>query len=174
MIKNMAKKVIFLVAQNGFRDEELLEPKKVLDFRGVETKVAAKTRHRAVGKLGTELNPDLALAEINVKEFDAVIFIGGPGAAQYFNDQDAWQLARAAKNANKLLGAICIAPSILANAGVLISKTVTGFPTEEENLKDKGAEYTGMPVEIDGRIITAKDPSAARQFGETLAYLLEE
>ena len=169
----MAKNVLFIIAQEGFRDEELLEPKKVLELRGFKIKVASKTRHLAVGKFGTEVNPDLAIPEVDPKDFDAVIFIGGPGAAKYFNDEEAFKLARAAKDRKKILGAICVAPSILANAGVLISKTVTGFPTEEENLKNKGADYTGMAVEIDGQIITAKDPSAAKQFGEQIAYLLE-
>ena len=170
----MNKKAVFVIAQNNFRDEELLEPKRILDSRGVETKIAAKTRNNATGKLGTEIKPDLAVPEIEVDDFDAVIFVGGPGAAEYFNDQDAFRVAKDFKEAGKITAAICIAPSILANAGILISKTVTAFPEEEENLKDKGAEYTGMQVEVDGNIVTAKDPSAAKEFGEKLAYLLEE
>ena len=170
----MSKKAVFIIAQKDFRDEELLEPKEVLTSRGVEVKVATRTRSRAVGKLGTEIEPDLAISEIEVKDFDAIIFAGGQGARDYFADENVFKLVNGFKNAGKILGAICIAPSILANAGVLISKIVTAFPTEEENLKNKGAEYTGMPVEVDGRIVTAKDPTAAKEFGEKLAYLLEE
>lgn len=167
------KKAVFIIAQKNFRDEELLEPKKVLEERRIEIKVAAKTRNKAVGKLGTEINPDLALPEIEVKNFDGIIFVGGRGAADYFADETALQLARDFKEAGKVVGAICIAPSILANAGILIGKTVTAFPSEEQNLKDKGAEYTGMQVEVDENIVTAKDPTAAKEFGEKLAYLLE-
>ena len=167
-------KAVFIIAQNNFRDEELLEPKRILADRGIVTKIAAKTKNKATGKLGTEIEPDLAVPEIKVKDFDAIIFVGGPGAVQYFNDQDVFKLVKEFKEAGKILAAICIAPSILANAGMLISKTVTAFPSEEENLKNKGAEYTGMPVEVDGNIVTAKDPGAAKEFGERLAYLLEE
>lgn len=170
----MTKKAVFIIAQKDFRDEELLEPKEVLLSRGIATKIAAKTRNKAVGKLGTEIEPDLAIPEIEVKDFDAIIFVGGPGARSYFNDPDVLEVIRKFKEAGKILGAICVAPSILANTGVLIGKTVTAFPTEEENLKNKGAAYTGMPVEVDGNIVTAKDPTAAREFGEKLAYLLEE
>ncbi|NUM25487.1 MAG: DJ-1/PfpI family protein [Candidatus Buchananbacteria bacterium] len=169
----MKKRVVFIVAQNAFRDEELLEPKKILDNRGFEAKVAAKTRNRAVGKLGTEITPDMAVAEVKPQDFDAAVFIGGPGAVSYFNDGEVLQLVRDFRAKRKLIGAICIAPSILANAGILISKTVTAFPSEEENLKDRGADYTGMPVEVDDLIVTAKDPAAAKEFGERLAYLLE-
>lgn len=171
---NQTKKAIFIVAQNNFRDEELLDTRAVLASRGIVAQVAAKTKHRAVGKLGTEIEPDLALAEIEVKDFNAVIFIGGAGSREYFNDPVVLKLAKDFKAAGKIIAAICIAPSILANAGILIGKTVTAFPTEEENLKNKGAFYTGMPVEVDGQIMTAKDPAAAKEFGEKLAYLLEE
>lgn len=168
----MKKRVVFIVAQNNFRDEELLEPREILDSRGVETKVASKTVRKAVGKLGTEIDPDLALAEVKAADFDGIIFVGGPGAIDYFDDQDALVLAQEFKRAGKIVSAICIAPSILANAGLLISKTATAFPSQEKNLVDRGANYTGMPVEVDGQIITAKGPEAVKEFGEALAYLL--
>ncbi|MAF13430.1 MAG: thiamine biosynthesis protein ThiJ [Parcubacteria group bacterium] len=170
----MSKKVVFIVAQNNFRDEELLKPKEVLIKRKIEVKVATKTRNKAKGKLGTEISPDLAIPEILVKDFDAVAFVGGAGAVDYFNNETVLNLAKDFKQAGKIVGAICIAPSILANAGLLISKTATSFPSQEQNLRDKGADYTGMPVEVDGKIVTAKGPEAALEFGEELAYLLEE
>jgi len=168
------KKAIFIIAQNNFRDEELLDSRAVLVRRGIFTQVAAKTKRRAVGKLGTEIEPDLALAEVEVKDFNAVVFIGGAGARDYFSDPVVLKLAKDFKAAGKIVAAICIAPSILANAGILIGKTVTAFPTEEENLKNKGAFYTGMSVEVDGKTVTAKDPSAAKEFGEKLTFMLEE
>ena len=170
----MSKKVVFIIAQDGFRDEELLEPKKVLDDRRIATKVASKTRHKATGKLGLKLEPDLAMPEIKTKDFDAIIFVGGPGAADYFFDADVLKLAKDFSEAGKILAAICVAPLILANAGLLISKTVTAFPAGEQDLRNRGADYTGMQVEVDGNIITAKDTSAAKEFGEKIAYLLEE
>jgi len=170
----MSKKAVFVIAQDGFRDEELLEPKAVLAGRKIETKVAAQTRHKARGKLGLELEPDLAIPEIETKDFDAIIFVGGPGAANYFADEAVSKLVKDFNQAGKIVAAICIAPSILANAGILISKTVTAFPSEEQNLRNRGADYTGMPVEVDENIVTAKDQSAAKEFGEKLAYLLEE
>lgn len=165
-------KAVFVIAQNNFRDEELLDPKAILDNNKVETKIASKTKTKAVGKLGTALEPDLAISEIETDNFEAIIFVGGSGAVQYFNDPDVLKLAKDFRDAGKVVAAICIAPSILANAGILISKTVTGFPSEEENLRNKGADYTGMQVEVDGNIITAKDPSAAREFGEKIVFSL--
>lgn len=170
----MPKKALFIIAQQNFRDEELLAPKDIMEKRGIKTAVAAKAKSQALGKLGAEVMPDLALAEVKASDFDAVIFVGGTGARDYYDDQDALKVARDFKAAGKIIAGICAGPSILANAGVLIGKNVTGFPSEEENIKSKGAFYTGMQVEIDGLVVTAKDPSAAKEFGEKLAYLLEE
>lgn len=170
----MPKKAIFIIAQNNFRDEELLEPQAVLESRGITTKVASRTTEVALGKLGAEVVPDLKVAAVKSADFAAIIFVGGSGATVYFGDQSAWQLARDFARAGKVVAAICIAPSILANAGVLLGKRATAFPTEEQNLRSKGAEYTGMPVESDGKIITANGPQAAREFGEKIAWELEE
>ena len=171
---NMSKKAVFIIAQNNFRDEELLVPKEILVKNGITVKVAAKIKSKAIGKLGAEIQPDLALIEVKADDFEAIIFVGGSGASQYFDDISALNLARDFFGAKKITAGICIGPSILANAGVLMGKTATAFPSQEDNLKNKGADYTGMAVEIDGRVITGKDPNAAKEFGEKLVNLLTE
>lgn len=170
----MLKRAVFVIAQNDFHDTELLVPKAVLDQRRIETKIASKVLAAAHGKLGATIEPDLALAQVRPNDFDAIIFVGGSGACVYLDDEEVIKLVQAFQKANKILAAICLGPSILANAGALISKTATATPSQEENLKNKGAEYTGMPVEVDGLVVTAKGPQAATEFGEKLAYLLED
>lgn len=167
-------KAVLVIAQNNFSDQEFLDTKKALDRQEIAVKVAAQTRNKAIGKLGTEIKPDLAIAEIEINDFDALVFIGGRGARDYFDSQAVLKLVNNFKKAGKILAAICIAPSILANAGALMGKTVTAFPTEEENLRNRGADYTGMDVEVDGNVITADGPAAAKEFGEKIAYLLGE
>lgn len=170
----MAKKVLFVIAQQGFQDHEYLEPKKVLETGGVQTKTASKTTNEALGKLGARVKPDLALKEARAQDYDAIIFVGGPGAASYFDDEQALKLARDADHAGKILAAICIAPVILANAGVLKGKRATVWPSEGGNLRAKGAEYTGEDVTRDGRVITASGPQAAREFGQAILKALKE
>lgn len=160
-------KILMIIAPRNFRDEELLHPKEEFESVGFEVKIASKAK-TAKGMLGTEVNADLDLSEVNVQNFDAIIFVGGSGTTVYFNDIDAQRIAKEALDRNKLLCAICIAPSILANAGLLKGKKVTAFPSEEQNLRTKGAIYTGKEVEQDGKIITAKDPKAARAFGRKI------
>ena len=166
------KKVVMIIAQDGFRDEELLQPKNFLEKQGIEVKVASTTLATAKGMLGARVKPDILVKDINVRDFDAIIFVGGMGASQYWYDPLAHKLAQDAVNTGKILGAICIAPVTLAEAGILKDKRVTCWSSEAGKLKAKGADYTALPVEKDGNIITASGPSAANQFAEEILKAL--
>ncbi|MBW3010784.1 DJ-1/PfpI family protein [Candidatus Woesearchaeota archaeon] len=163
------KKVVMIIAPENFRDEELLEPKNILENAGAEVTIASKEVQSSKGMLGAEVNVDIDYSAIDVNKYDAVIFIGGSGASIYFNDEKAHDLAKQAVAQGKLLGAICIAPSTLANAGVITGKKATCFDSEADNLRSKGVNYTGEDVTVDGKIITAKGPHAAKEFGNAIA-----
>jgi protease I len=90
----------------------------------------------------------------------------------FFDDPLAQRLARTQCESGRLLCAICIAPSTLAHAGLLEGVRATAFPSQEIDLRQQGAVWTGAPVEVDGRIVTANGPQAATAFGETLAELI--
>lgn len=165
-------KILLVVAPQNFRDEELAEPKKVLEESGARVEVASKGAREATGMFGATVSINKDINEARVDDYDAIVFIGGTGASVYFNDQTALNLAKTAFEKGKVVGAICIAPSILANAGVLSGKQATAFSSEAENLRAKGAQYTGEAVTVDGKIITARGPEAATEFGKKLAEAL--
>lgn len=165
-------RALMVVAPKDFRDEELFEPKKILEERGIEVKVASKGVSEASGMLGGKILIDKDLTEAKIEDYDGVVFVGGTGASIYFNDPEVQSLAKEAFEKGKVVGAICIAPSILANSGILAGKRATSFPSEAENLKSKGTNYTGGEVEIDGKIVTAQGPAEAKEFGQTLAWAL--
>lgn len=169
----LGKRVVMIIAHNGFRDEELTEPKEILEGEGAEVVVASSSLDEAHGMKGTVVKPDILLEDIDVSKFDAVIFVGGVGASEYWNDPKAHQIAREALNSGKVVAAICIAPVTLANAGILKGKRATVFPSEREKLKEAGAIYTGQDVEEDGMIITGNGPSAAEKFGRAIAEKLK-
>ncbi|MBC7347996.1 MAG: DJ-1/PfpI family protein [Clostridia bacterium] len=100
------------------------------------------------------------------------LFVGGEGAREYWDDLQAHRIAREALEQGKVLGAICLAPVTLANAGVLAGRKATVWPDEAARLKAAGAKYTGSGVEIDGRIVSASGPESAKDFGEAIARLL--
>jgi protease I len=167
------KKVVLIIAHENFRDEEFFEPKETLESAGVDVTVASSSLGPAKGMLGATAEPDILIDDISVSDYDAVIFIGGSGSREYFDSPVAHSIAREAAASGKLLAAICIAPSTLANAGLLDGRKATCFSSEAGNLRSKGALFTGTPVEKDGMIITAEGPSSVEQFGKALLDALK-
>jgi len=164
-----SRRAVLIIASENFRDEEFFEPHLVLNSVGVET-VTASTRIGPIkGMLGGIAEARILVNDIVVDDFDAIVFIGGVGAREYFDNGVAFDIAREAADKGKILAAICIAPSVLANAGVLNGVRVTSFPSERPRLQRAGAIYTGAAVERDGPIITGIGPEAARLFGEAVA-----
>lgn len=168
------KRVVMIIAEKDFRDEELLDPESVLDNQGAIVTVASTTLDSVMGMQGTSVHPDMLVKDINPENWDAVVFVGGVGASQYWNDSTAHRIAKGAMESGKILGAICIAPVTLARAGLLQGKKATCWQSEGEKLEAKGAEYTGADVERDGKIITASGPQAAMSFGLKLSEALQE
>ncbi|MBN2518806.1 MAG: DJ-1/PfpI family protein [Candidatus Altiarchaeota archaeon] len=165
--------VLMLIAPQNFRDEEFFQPKEELEKAGAKVVVASRDRQTSRGMLGGAVTPDLTLAEANAGDYDAVVFVGGGGSSVYFNNPIALQLAKDAYAKCRVVAAICIAPSILANAGLLKGKKVTSFPSEQGNLRAKGANYTGEGLTIDGKVITADGPKSAREFGRAIARAIK-
>jgi len=166
------KRVLLIVASMDFRDEEYLETRKVLESAGAIITTASSRAGESTGTMGSKITVDKGLSEVGSGSFDAVVFIGGPGAKEFFDDTRAHKLALEAVNQGKVVAAICIAPSILANAGVLNGKKATAFISEKDNMESHGAKYTGNDVTKDGKIITASGPHAAGDFGRLIANKL--
>ncbi len=168
------KKAVMIIAQSNFRDEELLKPKEVLEKNGVTITIASSSLKEATGMLGAKAKPDILFTSINAADYDAVIFVGGSGASEYWDNATAHKIANDAHNAGKIVGAICIAPVTLAKAGLLANKKSTTYSSTVNDVKSNGAKYTGADVERDGNIITASGPAAAQKFGETIVRALSE
>lgn len=164
------KKVLMVVAPENFRDEELFHTREELEKAKASVTVASTKTTAVKGMFGKTVTPDIKLERAKVDDYDAVVFVGGTGSAAYFNDNRALSIAKEAFNKGKKICAICIAPVILANAGVLRGKRATVFDGDYvEMVEARGASYTGKPVEVDGNVITANGPAAAREFGRTIA-----
>jgi len=164
-----AKRAVLIIARENFRDEELFETEFVLDNAGVETIIASTRTGVIKGMLGGSAKAGILVKDIVVDDYDAIIFVGGSGANEYFNSRVALDIAREAMDKGKVLAAICIAPVVLANAGVLNGVRATSFLSERPRLLKAGAIYTGAPVERDGPVVTCSGPRAASLFGEAIA-----
>lgn len=174
MSKLQGKKILMIIASQNFRDEELLKPRDLFIKEGMEVVLASSSLETSRGMLGVTVKPDILINNIKVENFEAIIFIGGIGASEYWNNPIAHKIVKETVSLNRLICAICIAPVTLANSGILDGKKATVFRSEVKAIKRKGAIYTGKLVEVDGNIITANGPQAAEEFGKTIINLLLE
>ena len=165
-------RAVLIVPSRDFRDEELFETMRILEASSIQTVIASSRIGLITGMLGGAAEATVPLGQVRVENFDAVIFIGGLGAREYFASPAALHIARTAVEQRKILAAICIAPSILANAGVLKGVRATAWGSERGVLVLSGAAYTGSPLERDGLIITGRDPMAAPIFAQAIAQAL--
>ncbi len=165
--------VLVIISPEEYQDKEYNDTKAALEAAD-HIVFTASTVQKAHGKLGGTTECDALMYEANADDYDAVIFIGGPGVFEYFEDDAAHSVAQDFYNAGKLTCAICAAPGVLANAGLLQEKKATCWPGEADHIQEKGAQYTGTPVHRDGLIITGNGPDAAHEFGETIAKALNE
>jgi protease I len=167
------KKVVMIIASRNFRDEEFSEPYGLLKNSGAAVTVASSAKTPAKGMLGKVITPDILVKDIKTADYDCVIFVGGGGASEYFDDAAAQNVARETAQTGKLLCAICIAPATLANAGVLQNKKATCFPSEEKTLRMGGAILQNQDVVRDGKIITAVGPEAAKEFAKAIVAAMQ-
>jgi len=172
--EKMQKNVLMIIASKNFRDEEFEEPYKILS-KIANITIASSSLKEAKGMFGKVVKPNITINDVDVKKYDAIIFVGGSGATEYFENNVALEIAKKAYESDKIVAAICIAPVILANSGILNGKRATVWDGNfTKMLKEKGAIYTGKDVEIDGKIITANGPNAAKKFGEKIYEMLQK
>ncbi len=157
--------VLMVVAPKNFRDTEYFVTRKVLEEADHVVETASKVTGEIIGFEGRILNPDHRLVDVEPEGYDAIVYIGGQGMNEYLSDEEFTRQAKRFFELGKLTTAICIAPAVLANAGILQGKKATSWSGVKDLLVSKGAIYTGSDVEMDGNIITAIGPAASEAFG---------
>lgn len=172
------KKIALIIAFRDFKDEEYFIPKEIFEGKGVKVITASTERGVALGADGGETGVDFLISELEPADFDAVVFVGGPGALKYLDNEISYKIIKETESCGKILGAICISPVILAKAGVLAGKRATVWSSSFDKwpikiLKENGAEYVNEDVVIDGKIITANGPSAAPKSAEKIVKILK-
>lgn len=175
MIEN--KKILMVISLKDFRDEEYFIPKEILEDSGFTVETTSLQKGIALGVAGNEVNIDMPIEEIQITEYEAIVFCGGSGMAEQLDNKALQNLALDFNKNNKLVTAICIAPIILAKAGLLKEKEATvwssGLNKEYINLlQESGAIYKNESVVVSKQIITANGPEAAKEFGEKIAQVL--
>ena len=147
----------------GFEEIEALAIVDVLRRAGIAVVVAGLQPGPVTSARNVRLLPDTTIDTVSADEFDMIILPGGqPGTDNLNGDPRIQRLLADFQAADKLIGAICAAPIILAAAGLLSGKRVTAYPTYSSKLN--GALYEERSVVSDGNIMTSQGPGSAINF----------
>ena len=165
--------VLIIIAPQDFKDEEYFHVREELENAGHKV-IVSSLQDVANSVENKEVVTDVLIDEADVADYDALVFVGGAGASVYFENEKVLEMCYQTVEQGKLIAAICIAPGILARAGVLAGKNATSFESELATLDEAGAITSDSHVVVDGQIVTADGPLAAREFGKKVAELLKE
>ncbi len=168
----MPPRAAILVAQ-GFEEIELSTTFDVLVRSGVEVRLAGLKKGVIEGSRGLRVKVEKGLKDVKVEEIDALILPGGsPGYLNLRRDEKVKELVKKANEFGRIVAAICGAPTVLADAGILAGKRCTVYPGLEGELEKAGGKVSEEAVVRDGNIITSRGPGTALPFAAAVAEAL--
>lgn len=151
---------------------EELEAVTVIDLlrrANIEVITAGLDEQAVIASRGVQLIPDTTLDAVIGQAFDMIVLPGGlPGADHLNADPRIHTLLDQMHEENKFTAAICAAPKVFAQNGLLDGKTATSYPGAIHDLDLPSTRCTDAAVEIDGKLITSKGPGTAMDFALTL------
>lgn len=170
--KLLGKKVAILAA-DGFEEVELTKPRAALDEAGAKTTVVSIKPGKIQGMnhadKGETVPVDQTLDEAKPDDFDALLIPGGlmnPDSLR--SSEEALEFVRHFFREGKPVAAICHAPWVLIDAGVLRSRTVTSWPAIKTDVRNAGANWVDQEVVVDNGLVTSRKPDDIPAFNKKM------
>ena len=169
----MSRLGIFMA--DGCEEIEGLTVVDLVRRAGIEiVMISVNGKKSVTGSHKITFQTDIDKADADYTSYDGIVLPGGmPGTTHLMEDETVNRVIREFASEGKLVAAICAAPSVLGNAGLLAGKTATCYPGVEGKLT--GADFVTDPVAKDGNIITSRGLGTAIDFAaEIVAYLKDQ
>ncbi len=169
---------ILIISTNGFEQSELEVPRDKLREHGATVHVASPDGRTIKGwdgnDWGQDAPVDLQLSDAKMEDYDALVLPGGQMNPDILRaDRDAVALIRSFVDAGKTVAAICHAPWLLIEAGVVEGREMTSYTSIRTDLRNAGATVVDKPVAVAGNIVTSRDPDDLNDFVGKIVELIE-
>jgi protease I len=162
---------VAILATDGFEQAELVEPRQAFANEGAKTTVIAPKLGAIQGykhdEKGDLVNVDMLLIDAKPEQFDALQLPGGVVNSDRLRlEPAAASFVGAFANGNRPIAAICHGLWTMADADVLMGRTVTSWPSLKTDLVNAGAHWEDKPVVDDGNFVTSRKPQDIPAFNE--------
>lgn len=163
---------VIILVENDFEDMEALYPYYRMQEAGHKAIVVGDKKEVYKSKHGYPLKADRTPAEIELRDFSAVIIPGGQAPDRMRIRPAMVGLVREAAQKGLVIGAICHGAQVLIEAGVVKGKKATCYVSVKTDLMNAGAMYLDAPVVKDGMLVTSRHPGDLPEFCKTLLELI--
>jgi len=180
MADELKGRKIAILATDGFEESELFEPREALEQAGARTYVLSPKAGEIIqgvkhNKVGGSVRVDLPLELANADEFDAVLLPGGAlNADKLRADIKAQEFVRKIERAGKPIAVICHGPWLLVSAGLVRGRTLTGYHTIQDDIRNAGGRWVDEEVVRDRNWVSSRKPSDIPAFIDSMIDLFSE
>jgi protease I len=164
---------VAILVSDLFEQAELAEPKKALEEAGARTAIISDKGLQVHGmkheKLGDTFDVDVPLEKAQPEACDALVLPGGTFNADALRMVPlARQFVRAIESSGKPIGVICHGPWLLVSEGLVKGRTMTSWPSVQDDIRNAGGSWVDREVVVDGNWISSRKPDDLPAFNREL------
>jgi protease I len=173
MKDNLTGKKVAILVTDGFEQVEMTKSREALQQAGAETSIVSPSSGKIQGMdhadKGDKFDVDITLADATPEDFDALMIPGGlMNPDQLRSTDEALEFVRHFFSNGKPVAAICHAPWVLIDAGVVRGRTVTSWPAIKTDLRNAGATWLDQEVVVDNGLVTSRKPDDIPAFNKKM------
>ncbi|WP_299185872.1 type 1 glutamine amidotransferase domain-containing protein [uncultured Psychrobacter sp.] len=168
-------KTIAFLLHNNFEQAEYEDVNNQLKEKGYKTILITTNKDKEVQAMNQDVNKgdtftaDIFVNEAKADEYDALVLPGGTVNADTIRgNKEAHSIINAVYEAGKPLAVICHAPWVLINTGIAKGKNLTAYHSLQTDLENAGANFIDETVQVDGNLITSRNPDDIDNFVEAI------
>jgi protease I len=164
---------IAILVTDGFEQVEMTGPKEALEREGAITKIISERNGEIYGfhhdVRGDSFNVDLMLDEADPQDFDALLLPGGHVNAGHLRQlEKAQDFVRKIQSEEKPIAMICHAPWLLVSAGLVQGRTLTSWPTLQEEIRQAGGTWVDQEAVSEGNWVSSRKPDDIPAFNKAM------
>ncbi|WP_438395865.1 type 1 glutamine amidotransferase domain-containing protein [Caballeronia sp. DA-9] len=170
---------VAILAVDGFEQAELVEPQKALKAAGAKVDVVSQKPGQIQGfvhtDLGDKANVDITLDKINAADYDALVLPGGVVNGDAIRiDTKAQGIVKQFNTDGKPIAVICHGGWLPISSGIVSGRTMTSWPTLQDDIRNAGGTWVDEEVHRDGNLITSRKPDDIPAFNKAIIEALNE